>query len=70
MNYLLQTMLMGAYFTYSLKSLFVSSRPFFDDITYADLEIYDCSAEFGSPSAHSLLAFLTIPLLLWHYMEV
>lgn len=65
MNYLLQTMLIGAYFCYSLKVFFISSRPFFDDISYADLGIKDCSAEFGNPSAHSLLATLTIPVFLW-----
>lgn len=70
MNYLLQTMLIGAYFCLSLKVFFISSRPFFDDISLADLGIKDCSAEFGNPSAHSLLACLTIPVFLWLMQEV
>ena len=70
LNYLLQTMLIGAFFCYSLKSLFVESRPFFDDIRLADIGIKDCSSEFGSPSAHSLLACCAIPIFLWQMQEV
>ena len=70
MNYFMHTTIMGAYMTFALKPLFIASRPFFDDVKYADMGIKDCSAEFGNPSAHSLLATQTIPILLWQFQEV
>lgn len=49
----------------TLKPLFQGSRPFFDDISLADMSINDCSAEFGNPSAHSILACHCIFTWLW-----
>ena len=54
---------------FSLKSLFQASRPFFDDLSLADLGIHDCSAEFGNPSAHSIMASLSALVALWYVQD-
>jgi len=55
-NYLMSCFFVGLFFCYSLKPIYHESRPFFDDITLGDMNIKDCSAEFGNPSAHSIMA--------------
>ncbi len=42
--------------SYLIKPILAKSRPFFDDLSLGDTNINDCSAEFGNPSGHSLLA--------------
>jgi len=60
---------LGLFFCYSLKPIYHESRPFFDDITLGDMNIKDCSAEFGNPSAHSILAGQIPLVLMWYYLD-
>jgi len=69
MNYFLQSFFIGLFFCYSLKPIYGESRPFFDDITLGDMNIKDCSAEFGNPSAHSILAAQIPLIMMWFYLD-
>ena len=47
-----------------LKAFYHHSRPQYDDVTLADINVGSCAGEFGNPSGHSLLSCQFIPTLI------
>jgi membrane-associated phospholipid phosphatase len=68
-NYFSLTLVMAVGLSNILKSVFHSSRPYFDDILLGDTVMRDCAAEFGNPSGHSLLAVSFCLNILWFYHD-
>ena len=68
-NYLIFALVSATQMSYILKPTFHMSRPYFDNITLGDTIMKDCSAEFGNPSGHSLLAGQTPLTVLWYYEQ-
>lgn len=56
--------------SYLLKPVFHMSRPYFDNISLGDTILKDCSAEFGNPSAHSIMAGQSPLTFMWYYFLV
>lgn len=67
MNYFIMALVGATQMSYILKPTFHMSRPYFDNIDLGDTIMKDCSAEFGNPSGHSLLAGQTPLTVLWYY---
>lgn len=54
--YLVTSYLMTLMICIILKSFYHASRPQYDDISLADINVGSCAGEFGNPSGHSLLS--------------
>ena len=69
-NFMVMCYLWTSFHMYALKSLFHGSRPYLEDISLADSTIMEtCSAEFGSPSGHSILATQGFLQVFWYFSK-
>jgi len=69
-NYFMISLFAGMNVSYLLKPVFHMSRPYFDNISLGDTILKDCSAEFGNPSAHSVMAGQSPLTFMWYYFLV
>lgn len=69
-NFMVLCFMWTSFHMFALKSLFHGSRPYLDDISLADSTIMEtCSAEFGSPSGHSILATQGFLQVFWYFSK-
>lgn len=69
-NYFALTFVIAQSICNLLKGVLMKGRPFFDNITLVDLEMQDCSAEFGNPSGHSLNTVAVVLTMHWYYLDL